>query len=84
MSKKTGSSVVGFLSGPDVREARTDESDPNVWTGGVLQEENLETGGVGLAPMYPAYLWSVKDAPGHHGYERAFDLISRKASNSGC
>ena len=26
---------------------------------------------------------SVKrDAPGHHGYERAFDLISRKASNS--
>ena len=30
--------------------------DPNVWTGGVLQEENLETAALGLAPMYPAYL----------------------------
>jgi hypothetical protein len=55
-------------------------ADPDVWTGGVLQEENLETAALGLAPMYPAYLWSVKDSPGHHGYERAFDLISSKAS----
>jgi len=30
----------------------------NVWTGGVLQEKNLETAALGLAPMYPAYLWS--------------------------
>jgi len=29
-----------------------------VWTGGVLQEKNLETAALGLAPMYPAYLWS--------------------------
>jgi hypothetical protein len=45
--------------------------DPNVWTGGVLQEENVS----GL---------SVKrlGCSCHHGYERAFDLISRKASNS--
>jgi hypothetical protein len=54
--------------------------DPNVWTGGVLQEENLETAALGLAPMYPAYLWSVCNAPGHHEYERAFDLISGEAS----
>ena len=42
-----------------------------VWTGGVLQEENVS----GL---------SVKrlGCSCHHGYERAFDLISRKASNS--
>jgi len=33
--------------------------DPYVWTGGVLQEENLETAVLGLAPMYPAYLWSA-------------------------
>src|SRR5208337_138861 len=32
--------------------------DQNVWTGGVLQEKNLETAALGLAPMYPAYLWS--------------------------
>ncbi len=34
----------------------TTEANPNVWTGGVLQEENLETAALGLAPMYPAYL----------------------------
>jgi hypothetical protein len=46
----------------------------------VLQEENLETAALGLAPMYPAYLWSISTAPGHHGYERASDLITGKAS----
>jgi len=35
-----------------------------------------QRGTFGLAPMYPAYLRSVCNAPGHHGYERAFDLIS--------
>ena len=30
--------------------------------------------GDGLASMYPASRWSV--APGHHGYQRACDLIS--------
>jgi hypothetical protein len=33
----------------------------------------------GLASMYPASDWSV--APGHHGYQRACDLISGQASN---
>jgi hypothetical protein len=32
----------------------------------------------GLASMYPASDWS--SAPGHHGYQRACDLISDKAS----
>jgi len=32
----------------------------------------------GLASMYPAFDWS--SAPGHHGYQRACDLISGKAS----
>jgi hypothetical protein len=48
--------------------------DPNVWTGGVLQEKS-ESWVFGLAPMYPAFGWSSW-APGHHGYKRAFDLIS--------
>jgi hypothetical protein len=56
----------------------------NVWTGGVLQEKNLETAALGLAPMYPAYLWSNSKAPGHYGYKRASDLISGKASKLGC
>jgi hypothetical protein len=34
--------------------------------------------GDGLASMYPASRWSV--APGHHGYQRACDLISGSAS----
>jgi len=29
----------------------------------------------GLASMYPAFDWSVC-APGHHGYQRACELIS--------
>jgi hypothetical protein len=35
--------------------------------------------GGGLASMYPAFDWSVF-APGHHGYQRACDLISGQAS----
>ena len=34
----------------------------------------------GLASMYPASDWSAF-APGHHGYQRACDLISGQASN---
>src|SRR5208337_2400272 len=47
-------------------------------------EKNLETAALGLAPMYPAYLWSNSTAPGHYGYKRASDLISGKASKLGC
>ena len=51
------------------------EFDPNVWTGGALQEKSVKLEYLGLAPMYPASEWS-SCAPGHHGYKRAFDLIS--------
>jgi hypothetical protein len=33
------------------------------------------SGMCGLASMYPAFAWSLL-APGHHGYQRACDLIS--------
>src|SRR6516165_4244761 len=33
---------------------------------------------MGLESMYPASRWSV--APGHHGYQRACDLVRRWAS----
>ena len=46
-----------------------------VWTGGALQEKSVKLECSGLAPMYPAFGWS-SCAPGHHGYKRAFDLIS--------
>src|SRR6516165_10883812 len=40
----------------------------------------VNSGRCGLASMYPASDWSVC-APGHHGYQRAWDLISGQASN---
>src|ERR1700722_13819781 len=43
-----------------------------------VARELCRFGGSGLASMYPAFDWSV--APGHHGYQRACDLISGKAS----
>jgi len=45
----------------------------------VRSKKILTSQGVsGLASMYPAFDWSV--APGHHGYQRACDLISGEAS----
>src|ERR1700739_2787626 len=43
-----------------------------------VARELCRFGGSGLASMYPTFDWSV--APGHHGYQRACDLISGKAS----
>ncbi len=40
-----------------------------------------QPGRCGLASMYPASDWSACGAPGHHGYQRAFELISGQASN---
>ena len=52
--------------------------DPYVWSGRALQENFADLAVSGLASMYPTFDWSV--APGHHGYQRACDLISGKAS----
>ena len=57
----------------------TRNPDPNVWTGGASQEKSVNLEHSGLAPMYPAFRWSSL-APRHHGYKRAFDLISGQAS----
>jgi hypothetical protein len=57
--------------------ARPVDPDPNVWTGGALQEKSVSWV-FGLASMYPAFGWS-SCAPGHHGCKRAFDLISCQA-----
>ena len=54
--------------------------DPNVWTGGALQEGSVRQECSGLAPMYPAFGWS-RSAPGHHGCKRALDLTSEQASS---
>ena len=50
--------------------------DPDVWTGGALQEGSVRLESSGLAPMYPAFGRS-RSAPGHHGCKRAFDLLLR-------
>jgi hypothetical protein len=54
--------------------------DPNVWSGRALQEGFAELSVSGLASMYPASDWSCR-APGHHGYQRACDLITGQASS---
>ena len=58
--------------------ADRDTNDPDVWSGRALQENFADLAVSGLASMYPTFDWSV--APGHHGYQRACDLISGKAS----
>jgi len=52
--------------------------DPYVWSGRASQVDFAELAVSGLASMYPAFDWSV--APGHHGYQRACDLIKRQTS----
>jgi len=44
-----------------------------------LQEVFVELAFSGLASMYPVSDWSWF-APDHHGYQRAYDLISGQAS----
>jgi hypothetical protein len=51
----------------------------NVWSGRASQVDFAELAVSGLASMYPAFDWSV--TPGHHGYQRACELISGKASS---
>ena len=63
---------------PTCRDSWTDAFDPDVWSGRALQENFADLAVSGLASMYPTFDWSV--APGHHGYQRACDLISGKAS----
>ena len=58
----------------------TDAFDPNVWSGRASQEHFVDLGDSGLASMYPAFGWS-DGAPGHHGYQRACELISGQASS---
>ena len=58
---------------------QTDANDPNVWSGRALQVDFAELAVSGLASMYPAFDWSICSA-GHHGYQRACDLINGQAS----
>ena len=63
---------------PTCQDSSTDAFDPNVWSRRALQENFADLAVSGLASMYPTFDRSV--APGHHGYQRACDLISGKAS----
>src|SRR5262245_20823611 len=68
---------VGFRASRTLsRRGPRAEFDPHVRSGRALQEDFSEFEGCGgLASMYPAFDWSLC-APGHHGYQRACDLIS--------
>jgi len=75
------------ISGPLKRQERSRgwhcrraESDPDVWSGRASQEVFVDLADAVLhqciRPPIGAHL-----APGHHGYQRACDLISGQASN---
>jgi hypothetical protein len=53
--------------------------DPHVWSGRALQEDFVEWAVSGLASMYQALIGACR-APGHHGYQRACDLVSGQTS----
>jgi hypothetical protein len=54
--------------------------DPNVWSGRALQEGFVNLADAVLHQCIRPLI-GVCCAPGHHGYQRAFELISGQASN---
>jgi hypothetical protein len=56
------------------------EFDPNVWSGRALQENFHRVGGCAVLHQCIRPLTGAFYAPGHHGYQRACDLISGQAS----
>ena len=55
-------------------------SDPDVWSGRALQENFHRVGGCAVLHQCIRPLTGAFYAPGHHGYQRACDLISGQAS----
>jgi hypothetical protein len=62
------------------RACRCDAFDPNVWSGRALQEDFFELAGCAVLHQCIRPLIGAFCAPGHHGYQRACDLISGQAS----
>ena len=58
----------------------SDAIDPNVWSGRALQENFHRVGGCAVLHQCIRPLIGACGAPGHHGYQRACDLITGKAS----
>src|SRR6202161_1399667 len=58
---------------------KTDAVDPDVWSGRALQEDLVE---LAVAVLHQCIrpLIGACCAPGHHGYQRACDLINGQAS----
>jgi hypothetical protein len=61
-----------------LRPARiaSDAIDPHVWSGRALQENFYRVGGCAVLHQCIRPLIGAFRAPGHHGYQRACDLIS--------
>jgi hypothetical protein len=54
--------------------------DPNVWSGRALQENFHRVGGRAVLHQCIRPLIGAFGAPGHHGYQRACDLVTGQAS----
>src|SRR5712664_86214 len=61
-------------------EGQSDAIDPNVWSGRAMQEGFVNLADAVLHQCIRPLIGACC-APGHHGYQRAFELISGQASN---
>src|SRR5262249_42812497 len=62
------------------RSCRSVAIDPHVWSGRALQEDFDRDGGCAVLRQCIRPLIGALRAPGHHGYQRACDLVSGQAS----
>src|SRR6201993_270512 len=65
---------------PSGERAATAAFDPNVWAGRALQEGFVNLSDAVLHQCIRPLIGAC-GAPGHHGYQRACDLITGQASN---
>jgi hypothetical protein len=81
--RESNTSMAG-IGRPELGEQETNEGArlPVRFRLQVTQEGSVRQECSGLAPMYPAFGWSIV-TPGHHGCKRAFDLIIGQASSGG-
>ena len=66
--------------GGSVFPAHANPGDPHVWSGRALQENFDRDGGCAVLHQCIRPLIGALRAPGHHGYQRACDLVSGQAS----
>ena len=68
------------MNGHDADLGLMSQFDPNVWSGRASQEDFVELAAAVLHQCIRPLI-GARCAPGHHGHQRACDLVSGQASN---